>query len=384
MTTWGRWLCIAAVALLALGLGVGSVPAVVIGIGLVVIVAAAVGFVVRPVQLEVARDIQPDRVSRDGDALAYFSITNTGSLAVPATVAEQRFGDLDVRVVLPRLRRHQQVVRTLRLPTDRRGIFAIGPLEARRADPFRIVQRVWSYGGNDELWVYPRVLPLRSLAPGLSRPQEGPTLDTAPQGSITFHRIREYVQGDDLRMIHWKSTARTGTLMVRHNIDTSQPFSVVVVNVEPGVHTAASFEVAMDAAASAVVACGHDRAPVQLRLTSGERFGGPTARESQPLLDALTALEPSAGRGLQSELLALQREKGGTSVVVVTGTVDNTVVALAGRLRRRFQRIVVVEVQDAADGDGNARVWHPVAGVSVLTTCDSDGLTASWNQVALR
>lgn len=382
MTRFG-WALLGGAGLLAVvGAVIGSTPALVLGLGGVVLALAALGFLLRPITLEVIREIQPQRVGREDPALAYFDIANRGPVAVPAMVAEQRFGPYDVRVVLPRLGRDEQTIRTFRLPTDRRGIFTVGPLTAWRSDPFRIVRRSWQYCGNDELWVYPKILGFRPLPTGLARPLEGPTADTSPQGSITFHRIREYVVGDDLRMIHWKSTARTGTLMVRHNIDTSQPYSVVVVDTRAPRYTEASFELALDAAASAVVACGADEAPVQLRFVSGDRFGGPSSRNSQPLLDALTAVQPDEAGSLTSELLALQHERGGTSLVVVTGAEDAEELAVLGRLRRRFQRIVHIVAFDPADGEahGGRLVSSPMARVTVVRASDGPSLVGAWNQ----
>lgn len=386
MTRLG-WLVLAGgFVLLVVGVAVGSSPALVLGLGAVAIVVMAIGFRLRRINLRVIREIQPQRVGREDTALAYFDITNLGAMAVPATVAEQQFGSFDVRVVLPRLGANEQTIRTFRLPTERRGIFPIGPLEAWRSDPFRLVRRSWRYCGNDELWVYPKILAFRPLPTGLARPLEGPTSDTSPQGSITFHRIREYVVGDDLRMIHWKSTARSGTLMVRHNIDTSQPYSVVVVDTRAQRYTADSFELAMDSAASAIAASAAGSAPVQLRFTSGDRIGGPSNRDPLPLLDALTAVQPDQDAELLTELMLLQNERGGTSLTVVTGVAGPSELAVLGRLRRRFQRIVCIVVRDGEDPDeGVGRpIANPMPGLTVIRVADGDSLAAAWNQTVSR
>ena len=74
----------------------------------------------------------------------------------------------------------------------------------------------------------------RPLPTGNTRHLEGPSSDTSPQGNITFHRLRDYVVGDDLRLVHWRSSARTGKLVVKHNVDTSQPYTVVLLDQRPG------------------------------------------------------------------------------------------------------------------------------------------------------
>jgi uncharacterized protein (DUF58 family) len=258
---------------------------VVLGAGILVLVIVALGYIVRRPHLVIERQIQPPRVSKGLPAIAYLNFSNRGRTSVPRTVAIQPYGTNSVRTVLPRLLGGQSGVRTYRLPTSKRGIFEIGPIEITRSDPFEFVRVTQRHAGNDEIWVYPQVFPFRPLPSGITRHLEGPSSDTAPEGSITFHRLREYVVGDDLRMIHWKSTARTGRLMVRHNVDTSQPYTVVLLDVRPAVYSAETFEIAIDTAASAISCSALGKSPVQLRTTSGKQVGGPSQREPFELLD---------------------------------------------------------------------------------------------------
>ena len=77
-------------------------------------------------------------------------------------------------------------------------------------------------GGTVTLLVQPHVIALDPRPAGRARHLEGPVSDTgAARHAQTFHSLREYVPGDDIRRIHWRSTARTGTLMVRDHVDTS-------------------------------------------------------------------------------------------------------------------------------------------------------------------
>ena len=71
-----------------------------------------------------------------------------------------------------------------------------------------------------------------------------------------FVTLREYELGDDLRRVHWRSTARTGELMIRQDEARWRSRAAVVLDVQPGAHDAASFEVAVEAAASVVGAAG--------------------------------------------------------------------------------------------------------------------------------
>ena len=155
-----------------------------------------------------------------------------------------------------------------------------GQWRCHESDPFGLCRRARALGEPQVISVHPRVLPLRPLPSGTSRNLEGPSSDMSPQGSVTFHRLREYVIGDDLRKVHWPSTARLGKLVVRQYVDTAQPYTVVLVDLRPEVYSPESFEEAMDVAASVVTSMSAGEAPVQLRTTTGERVGG--ARQAGP------------------------------------------------------------------------------------------------------
>lgn len=355
-------------------------PFLVLGIGCLLLVGVGVSYLIRRPRLTIERQIQPSRVSKGSLAIAYLDIHNTSRLSSPATLAVQDLGPVPVRTVLPKLVAGERTVKTVKLPTTRRGIFTVGPIEIRRSDPFGFVKHTQQLAEPEEIWVYPQVLGFHPLPTGLTRPLEGPTSDTAPQGNITFHRLREYVVGDDLRMIHWKSTARTGQLMVRHNIDTSQPYTVVLSDLRPEVHSAGSFELSLDAAASAVASASGGNAPVQLRTTSGASIGGPNRRHIQPIFDFLTTVEPDDAGSLQAQLIDIRRSGGGTALVVVTGTLSDEDFSLVGGMGHLFQRVVVVAVGTAGVG-----VHIPAAtGVAVVSGSDADSLVGSWNVAVTR
>jgi uncharacterized protein (DUF58 family) len=367
--------------LVVLGVLLHWAPAAVLGAGAIALVLLSLAFLFRPQGLTVHRLLVPGRVPKFEEAVVSYRLVNNGTVPVPAQRAEQRLGDEVLRFVLPRLRRGVEVERSFPLPTNRRGVFELAPFETTRQDPFGLVRRTRKFTGSDELWVYPQILPFRPLPAGFNRPAEGPTSDMAPQGSITFHRLREYVVGDDLRLVHWKSTARTGRLMVRHNVDTSQPFATVVVDLRPTQYTEDTFELALDGAASAVIAAIRSNGPVQVRLTDGRRAGDESTTEPQTVLDLLTAAEPYAPGSLEDALLALRRERGGTSLTVVTGAVTQRELAAASRLRRAYYRVIVLSIVEPGD--------EPVAamagsGVTVITASDADELIAGWNLESVR
>ena len=377
MTRVGWGAGAAGTVLLVVGLAARWAPVLVLGAGLCVLVVGAVVYVVRSPRLQLERAVEPPRVEKGQPAIAVVQATNRSWRAVTGLVIEQRLGGTVFRAELPSLRRAQTVLRTYRLPTSQRGTYSVGPVEIPKADPFGLCRRVTALGEPQVISVHPRALPLRPLPTGTSRNLEGPSSDTSPQGSVTFHRLREYVIGDDLRTVHWPSTARLGKLVVRHYVDTAQPYTVVLVDLRPEVYSSETFEEAMDVAASVATSMSRGRAPVQIRTTAGERVGGPGQRDPTPLVDYLTDVAPSSTGSLSSQLVPLRRDRGGSALVVVTGKLDpESLPAIASM--SRFDHVIVTSL---VPGPTPAPVYP---GVRVFVTSTANELAQAWDGWVVR
>jgi uncharacterized protein (DUF58 family) len=357
-------------------------PAVLgLGVALLVVVLVAVAYLVRPARPAHRRRVSPSRVRKGELAIAHLRLRNRGRRPFLGGTGVQDLGGVELEVALPRLRRGEQDVRTSVLPTDRRGLHLLGPVRLRRADAFGLVRVDQRHGREDELLVLPRVLPFRPLRDSLTRSLEGIADDTNPNGSMTFHQMREYVPGDDVRRIHWPSTARlahAGTLIVRQDVDDAQPFVVVVVDTRSDRYPDAdAFELAVDAAASAVVAAATGHAPYELRTTGRERFGGPANHVVDPALEVLALADPAPAATLLDELGEVQRSRRGAVAIVVTGVPDPEERTAVARLRSRFSRVLLVSVAE----EGRPRATHP--GMATAQGHDAASLVAAWN-VAVR
>ena len=378
MTRFGYGAVPVGLALLVVGVLAHWPSVAVLGAGVIILLIGSLTYVLRRPRLWLERAVEPPRVEKGLPAIALIHVRNLGRRAVIGPVIEQRLDDQVIRARLPRLRRGEQGLRTYRLPTDRRGTYEVGPVELPRADPFGLCRTVLRLGQPQNISVHPRLLHLRALPTGASRNVEGPSSDSSPQGSVTFHRLREYVVGDDLRTVHWPSTARTGQLVVRHNVDTAQPYTVVLFDLDPAHYSAEMFEEAVDATASIVTSLAAGKAPVQLRTTHGDRLGGSAYRDPTAIVDYLTEVSPTAAGGIDAQLVLLRRDRGGTALILVTGRASAGTLTSAAALRRRFDRVIVVSLVDVP---GRAPVH---AGLKVVEAAGVDELAVRWNTVVAR
>ena len=98
-----------------------------------------------------------------------------------------------------------------------RGHYRLGPLKLTSSDMFGICTYKRTFPRQDEVLVYPRPIPMQTIPlAGMGARQDTHVREVLRAGeSLDFYGIRPYVQGDDLRRVHWKSTAHTGKLAVK-------------------------------------------------------------------------------------------------------------------------------------------------------------------------
>ena len=99
---------------------------------------------------------------------------------------------------------------------SQRGLFIFGPTTVRATDPFGLFSVTLHDPRSATMIVMPPVvsLPPIQVAPG-GRVGEGTPLFNAPERTVSSASVREYVPGDSLRWVHWKTTARRNEIFVR-------------------------------------------------------------------------------------------------------------------------------------------------------------------------
>ena len=135
-----------------------------------------------------------------------------------------------------------------------------------------------------------------------------------------FISMREYVPGDDPRMIHWPTTARTGTLMVREHVEVRRPEFTVVLDTAPMAGGPDDFEEAVDVAATLAVHAIRTGLDVVVRTTDHEHAGRPIPLVSDAqVLDLLTPVQQSEPHSLLPVSALFMGGFDQSSVVFVTG-----------------------------------------------------------------
>ncbi|TWD16551.1 uncharacterized protein DUF58 [Marihabitans asiaticum] len=199
--------------------------------------------------------VDPRRVTVGDPATGRIDIENEGKVPLLPIVVELPVGRSDARFTMPSLRSGEVHEEIFVVPTQRRGVIPVGPARTVQGDPFGLVRRVLHWTDQTELFVHPRTIPLDSHAHGLLRDLEGQSTQDISSSDLAFHALREYEPGDDLRHVHWRSSAKTGVLMVRQFLDTRRAHLAVVVDTTGWVYRDGDegVELAIEVAASLIV-----------------------------------------------------------------------------------------------------------------------------------
>lgn len=339
LTGLGSGLLATSAALLVAGFALRLGMLIGLALGFVLLVFLAATIVVESPAVSVSRSVSSREVERSAPArvtLGFRALRRRQSLfSVIETVA----GEPRV-ATMPAIDRGRTLHLTYDLDTSRRGIVTAGPAVLRRSDPFGLVVADRRVSGTASVLVRPRRHHIRMLPTGRQRDLEGPTREVSA-GSASFHQLREYVPGDDLRHIHWRTSARTGSLVVKQLVDTTKPEVVVIADNRASAVREEDFEEIVEVAASLLHAADQDGFPSLLLFSDGNSDPG-LGRPSLAHLDRLTDVRLSESDSLSSLADALRAR--GRSLVLVTSEPSASDLTLIARIARGFHPAFLVSV----------------------------------------
>src|SRR5215218_8920587 len=259
LTTRGRSFLAAGVAAIFSALILGEKDLLRVAVLLVALPLLAAFYVGRSrYRLACTRSLDPYRVQAGGNARVLLRLQNMSRLPTGTLLLEDKLPyalGSRPRLVLDRLGSQQASSVAYTVRAELRGRYQVGPLTLRMTDPFGLCEMTRSFPSSDKLTVIPQVTPLQLVR--LAGEYAG-TGDSRAR-SVAVHgeddaATREYRRGDDLRRVHWRSTARTGELMVRREEQPWESRATVLLDTRLGAHRGegptGSFEWAVAAAAS--------------------------------------------------------------------------------------------------------------------------------------
>jgi uncharacterized protein (DUF58 family) len=269
-----------------------------------------------------------------------------------------------------------------------RGRYRFAAVRAIFEDPFGLARAESELGSESTLLVYPRLVDLERLfSQGAGLSQAGGRVLLRRTAGFDLHSVREYQQGESLRKVHWRTTAKRGELMVKELEDTPHDEVAVLVDADGRSVVGDSFDVQIRAAGSILLAHAIRNRRSGLTITTSPpetchvaSFDG----EWRRALELLAAAEPTGSEPL-TRFLGRDGSPAvhATELVAVTATLD---AALADALlERSFGRkptsLVLVEATSfrpggAPPGRDPTLLRLQAAGVPVAVLRRGDDLAA--------
>ncbi|QAY59934.1 DUF58 domain-containing protein [Microbacterium protaetiae] len=350
------------------------VAALVLTVAIVLCALLLIGRTAYDVDLDLGRS----RVVVGERAVGALTLANHGERAI-----------LPSRVILPvgagrgvfavdRLAPGAAVEELFAIPTSRRGVLAVGPVSVVRGDPLGLFERVHHRDEPIDLYVHPKTVSFAGQTLGFMRDLEGlPAADLSPD-DVSFHALREYQPGDDLRHVHWRSSARVGELMVRQYEETRRSHFVIGLSTAPGdVSGDDEFELAVSVTGSLGLRALRDSRRVDVHVP-GRALPAATGKR---FLDALAGLDHSRPRdGRLEELagtVAAAVPLAAVAVLVCGSTVDAARLRVACSRLPYGTRVLAVQVDTRADDPELRRIGD----AAVVTVSRLDQLPSALQRV---
>lgn len=249
--TAAGWLTILVAAMLPVGIAVGWLELVAASSVAIVLLVLSIPFLFGAHSYDVDLTLDHDRVVAGTEVGGSVTITNTSKrIALPGRLDIPTGGGLtDVHV--PLLRSGHSYVERVLISAARRGVIRVGPVTSVRTDPLGLLKREVAWVDVNELYVHPVTVPIPSTSAGFIKDLEGNPSAEVVDSDISFHAIREYQLGDARRSIHWKSTAKTGQLMVRQYEETRRSRLAIILSLDEAEYASPDeFELAVSIAGS--------------------------------------------------------------------------------------------------------------------------------------
>lgn len=353
-------------------IGLGQLDALA-AMGAVLLVTALVWTRLRSIDVSIRRRV-PERLTVGADGRVDLVLLG-GARRTPALQITDSFdsGRRTARFRTPALPARGEGRAAYRVPTETRGRHTLGPLRVALVDPFGVSRRMVETGGINTVLVYPRVYDI--LAPpettGLDMSYEVPPRRRRPQSGTEFLTLREYQLGDDLRRVHWASTARRDELMIRQDESQRRAPNLVVLDVRRRAHDSNSFERAVEAAASIVRAIDLSGRPCELYASTGERLGRAGSRHLASVLDELAVVEPRSFERFAPTLL----RRRAALVIAVTGRMRGADQVALRSLSAGSHGLIVVDASARSAGAAASHAHHIAA---------AHAFPERWNQMVLQ
>ncbi len=367
----------AGLALVLLWYALGEAELLLTGLILIIGQIAAILYVrSRKPRLEVNRRLGSSTV-HDGDTTTVtLLLDNVSRRSVSHLTIEDDVNRLGVASFeVAKLKKRESTTATYRVTCRPRGVYRVGPTIVRASDPLGLATLSAGTGPVDRIVVYPAVEELNGfpIIRGQDPAMQASRPEHARRGGEDFYTLREYQRGDDLRRVHWPSSAKTDQLMIRQLETPWQSRALVLLDVRSSSYESQeAFEKAVSGAATIVthlVGAGFDA-----DLWAGDAEPIDASRYTSAM-ERLALVQPDPAIDIEAVAGRIRQKGGGGALVLVTGVADRSLLNVQQLLVGDYPTTVLMTASDATS---QTLVGFHRMGVTTVSVRPDENWAPAW------
>ncbi len=367
----------AGLALILLWYALGEAELLLTGLILIIGQIAAILYVrSRKPRLEVNRRLGSSTV-HDGDTTTVtLLLDNVSRRSVSHLTIEDDVNRLGVASFeVAKLKKRESTTATYRVTCRPRGVYRVGPTIVRASDPLGLATLSAGTGPVDRIVVYPAVEELNGfpIIRGQDPAMQASRPEHARRGGEDFYTLREYQRGDDLRRVHWPSSAKTDQLMIRQLETPWQSRALVLLDVRSSSYESQeAFEKAVSGAATIVthlVGAGFDA-----DLWAGDAEPIDASRYTSAM-ERLALVQPNPAIDIEAVAGRIRQKGGGGALVLVTGVADRSLLNVQQLLVGDYPTTVLMTASDATS---QTLVGFHRMGVTTVSVRPDENWAPAW------
>lgn len=369
----------ASMALILLWLGLGELElltgAILLGGG--TLVAVALIRLLQP-RVDVVRRLAPVLVHEGDHAIVEVTITNLSRWSLPnPTIQDEVVGLGAARFVAGSIPSGKSAGATYQILCKPRGVYQVGPASVMLSDPLLLTKTGGTFGTADRLIVYPSVEEFEGfpITRGRDPSHQAARPEFSHMGGEDFFTLREYRHGDDLRHVHWPSSAKRDELMIRQLETPWQSLALVLFDPRSGQYvTPAAFEKAVQGAASVMRHLYRSGYDSDLWAGTGAVMAseGDHYRRS---MEALAVVQPHDHLDIRAAAARLQRTGRGGALIIITGSPDTALFSAQQMLTGDYPTTILLSVVETPT---SALVNFQQSGAVTVTVSPNDPWAPAW------
>ncbi|WEV47110.1 DUF58 domain-containing protein [Bifidobacterium sp. ESL0690] len=261
--------------------------------------------------------VSDNRITVGDSVKVDINISNPGKSPTVSVLGDLPMGEMHQRFRIPALAPGKAKGEQVEFRATSRAILPVGPLKISKGDPFGIVRHEQSLSQSVQVYIHPKTVFLNTLDSGIFRDLEGSPSGQVVDDDLDFYGLREYRPGDDMRNVHWLSSAKTGTMMVRQYEATKRTDTSITLGVNPTDYSSEDeFELAVSVASSIGTECLLEDRPLAVQAAADSLI----ARGAMPFLDWMSGVKPDIDENPNLAVATLATSPGASFYFFVVGS----------------------------------------------------------------